>query len=66
VSIHKLTEAIDGGPLVLQFRVAMHRPYSLEDLKQVEERITVVTVAAFINILASSQPTESIPQELWT
>jgi len=43
VSIHKLTEVIDGGPIILQFRIALRRPYSIEDLKQLEEWATVTS-----------------------
>ena len=66
VSIHRLTDVLDGGPIVLQFRVAMQLSYSIEELIQQEEWLTVLAVTAFANLLMPHRVIASVPQDRWT
>ena len=57
---------LDGGPIVLQFRVAMQLSYSIEELIQQEEWLTVLAVTAFANLLMPHRVIASVPQDRWT
>ncbi len=55
ITIHSMTQVIDSGPIVLQVRAAMRRPYTGEELERVEKHLTVSSVTTFVHLLLAGQ-----------
>jgi len=48
VTIHRMTDAIDSGPVVLQTMAAIRRPFTLSELAQVNRQLSVSLLNCFL------------------